>query len=89
MALWPFLLIREDVVAIPALMRHERIHFCQQLELLILPFYIFYGAEYLWHRVRGMAHHEAYRALSFEREAYGNDGDAGYLERRRRWGMWR
>lgn len=84
MALWPFILL-----AMPRpsarLLNHERIHLRQQLELLILPFYVWYGLEYLWRRLRSGSHDAAYRAISFEREAYAHDADPGYLRRRRFW----
>jgi len=50
--------------------KHECIHHRQMLELLILPFYIWYISEYLIHRIKGKKHQEAYHAISFEREAY-------------------
>ncbi len=84
MALFPFIL-----VATPALknhehlMRHERIHLRQQVELLIIPFYILYLSQYFWFRtVKKYSHKKAYHALCFEREAYANDWKNGYFRRR-------
>lgn len=86
MALFPFILIKyPGDRADKQLLRHERIHLRQQLELLVIPFYLWYLLEYLWHRFRGMGHYSAYMRISFEREAYGHDWDAQYL-RRRKWG---
>lgn len=71
-------------------LNHERIHCAQQLEWLYLPFFVLYGAEYLWLRVRRrLGHDAAYRAISFEREAYDNDADFDYLSRRRRFANYR
>lgn len=64
---------------------HETIHFQQQLELLIIPFYIWYVIEYLFKLVRLKSFKKAYRAISFEREAYNNEDDFAYLQKRRRY----
>ncbi|HEX8531826.1 MAG TPA: hypothetical protein VF646_17455 [Cytophagales bacterium] len=86
MALFPFILLKDARDRQDAcLIRHERIHLRQQLELLIVPFYLWYLLEYGWHRFRGMGHHGAYLRISFEREAYQHDRDPGYLARRK-WG---
>ena len=81
--LYPFVLLRysgdrNDAV----LLNHERIHLRQQLELLVIPFYGWYLAEYAWHRKRGMNHVEAYLRISFEREAYAHEQYLDYLEKR-------
>jgi len=56
---------------------HERIHWRQQMEMLILPFYIWYLLEWLIRiPLSGKA---AYRSISFEREAYANQYDQLYL----------
>lgn len=42
------------------------------LLLALIPlslFYVFYGAEYLYHRLRGLNHNSAYHNISFERQA--------------------
>jgi hypothetical protein len=86
MALFPFILIKyPDDRTDERLLRHERIHLRQQLELLIIPFYLWYLLEYLWHRFRGLGHFSAYMRISFEQEAYQHDWDTQYL-RRRKWG---
>lgn len=68
---------------------HERIHSAQQRELLWLPFYLLYFAEWLVLLIRYRNWDRAYRSISFEREAYSYDQDPTYLERRRLWAMWR
>ena len=65
------------------IINHERIHTAQQRELLFVPFYVLYGIEWLVRLVLCFSFMRAYRSMSFEREAYGNDADMGYLERRR------
>lgn len=86
LAIFPFLFVKYKKPS-KVLINHERIHFRQQLEMLILPFYICYILEYLIHRLKGKTSHQAYMSISFEREAYANDDDLGYLSRRRVWGF--
>ena len=65
-----------------AIINHEKIHFCQQLELLILPFYLLYILNYLVNLVRYKNHDRAYFNLCFEREAYADDKNADYIRGR-------
>ncbi len=86
MALFPFILIkRKDFSLSSSLINHERIHLQQQVELLIFPFYIWYMMEYFFFRIKGKKHNEAYRSISFEKEAYQNENDLDYLKIRKRW----
>ena len=52
------------------LLRHELVHVRQAGELGLPRFLWRYVAEYLRNRRRGMAHDNAYRAISFEVEAF-------------------
>lgn len=64
-------------------LNHELIHAAQQRELLWLPFFLWYGVEWLvlWLKYRnGM---EAYRHIRFEEEAYRHQNDLNYLASRR------
>jgi hypothetical protein len=88
MAIFPFLFVKYKKPS-KVLVNHERIHFRQQIEMLILPFYIWYILEYLIHRLKGKSPHHAYMSISFEREAYANDDDLRYLKKRKIWGFWR
>lgn len=63
---------------------HEKIHEKQQMELLIIPFLIWYLIEYLLLRLK-YAHDKAYRNIVFEREAYAMDNDLCYIENRKPW----
>jgi len=84
MAIWPFILIRDEKMKNnPALIRHECIHLRQQKELLLLFFYIWYLAEYLFRLIQYKNHQRAYRKISFEREAYLYEADPDYLKRRK------
>ncbi|MEN6293117.1 MAG: hypothetical protein ABFD07_14035 [Methanobacterium sp.] len=60
--------------------RHESIHWKQQLEMLIIPFYLWYLIEWF---IRLFMKGNAYRNISFEREAYKNENDEKYLENRK------
>jgi hypothetical protein len=64
------------------LLNHERIHIRQQLELLILPFFVWYFLEYFFRLMQYRNSKKAYYNISFEREAYSNDSDSNYLSNR-------
>jgi hypothetical protein len=84
LTLWPFIILREKrFISDHALINHERIHLRQQRELLILPFYLLYLSEWLIRSIAYMDSYKAYRNLSFEREAYQNEGDLNYLDTRK------
>jgi hypothetical protein len=68
---------------------HEKIHIRQQLELLIVPFYLWYFTEYLFRLLQFRNRKKAYYAISFEREAYANEKDHAYLNSRPFWGFMR
>ena len=65
---------------------HEKIHTSQMKELLYLPFYLLYFGEWV---VRLFMKGNAYRNISFEKEAYANENDLTYLTRRKHYGMWK
>lgn len=88
MALFPFILVRRPNPG-PVLLNHERIHLRQQAELGVLPFYVWYVAEYFVRRVQYRTHYMAYRNISFEREAFANDANLTYLTNRPFWAFWR
>ncbi|WP_333877686.1 hypothetical protein [Flavobacterium sp.] len=67
------------------LLQHERIHLQQQLELLVVPFFVWYAIEFLLRWMVLRDRHQAYRAISFEREAYANEKDLHYLQQRSIW----
>lgn len=88
--LFGVLLCRRETVLTPELIRHERIHTAQMLEMLIVGFYLWYLAEWLVRLVVGRNGWKyAYRHISFECEAYENMHDAGYLSRRRHYTWFR
>jgi hypothetical protein len=82
--LYPFIFLREAKDKSNAvLMHHERIHLRQQLELLVLPFYIIYLLEWFVKLCYYRNRNKAYRNLSFEREAYQNEANFEYLKKRK------
>lgn len=68
---------------------HELIHCQQQLEWLYVPFYLLYLGEWLWHLIRLRDYDKAYRAISFEREAYAHERDLDYPGRRKHYANYR
>ncbi len=87
--LFGVLLTRDKTMLTPTLINHELIHTAQMRELGYVGFYILYGLEWLWHLLRTFNWYKAYRALSFEREAYIHGADLTYLGHRRRFAQWR
>jgi beta-lactamase regulating signal transducer with metallopeptidase domain len=85
-ALFPFILIRnfEDKKN-KILINHEKIHLRQQIEMLIIFFYIFYVIEYYYWVFKLKNGYHAYQRISFEREAYANEHDLNYLKKRKLW----
>jgi hypothetical protein len=73
-ALFPFIVMPKSTVIDDELINHEKIHLRQQLELLIIPFYIWYLIEIL---------RKGYYGVCFEREAHLNDSDLNYLKNRK------
>ena len=83
MTVFPFVLMKYDFDREnQTFINHEKIHLRQQLELLILPFFIWYFLEYLLRLVQYKNAGLAYRNISFEREAYANETDLNYLKNR-------
>lgn len=67
------------------LVNHECIHLQQQLELLVLPFYVFYVLEFLLKLLYYGNWKKAYLNISFERESYINENNLEYLKSRKPW----
>ena len=66
-------------------LNHEKIHIRQQLELLVVPFYVWYLLEYLFRLIQYKNKFIAYKNISFEREAYKNEKNLDYLKSRFFW----
>nr|WP_026753903.1 hypothetical protein [Sediminibacter sp. Hel_I_10] len=83
LTIFPFIILKYEHLKTDAvLMNHERIHLKQQLELLILPFFIWYFLEFIVRLVQFRKWNTAYRNISFEREAYKNEQNLKYLPSR-------
>jgi hypothetical protein len=83
MALYPFIIVKKaayksDLV----LVNHEKIHLKQQLELLILPFYLLYTLNFLYNLIKYKNRRVAYLNIVFEKEAYANEYHLDYLGQR-------
>jgi hypothetical protein len=80
---FPFVFLKfKSLKGSKILINHEKIHLRQQMELLVLPFYIWYFLEYLIRFIDCKNHRLAYRNISFEREAYVNEKDLNYIKSR-------
>lgn len=79
--IWPVILLKhKELLENQVLLNHERIHLRQQIQMLILPFYIWYGMEYVVRLIQFRNSNKAYRNLSMEREAYTNESNLDYLK---------
>ncbi len=88
--LWPFIVVRrEELKHNPVFINHEKIHLKQQLELLIVFFFIWYFFEYFIRLVKYRDSYKAYSKICFEREAYSLEKDLGYLKKRKFWAFWK
>lgn len=86
LTVFPFVILRAAVDKENAvLVNHERIHLRQQMELLVLPFFVWYLLDFLVKWMRYGNWNEAYRNIVFEREAYANEKDLDYLQSRPFW----
>lgn len=84
--IFPFIfLLNEKDKKNAKLVNHESIHLKQQLELLVIPFFIWYGIEFIVRYFQHKNWKRAYRSICFEREAYGNEKDMNYLKKRPFW----
>ena len=84
LSIYPFIFLKnkeskQDLV----LINHELIHFRQQKEMLWLLFFLWYGIEFLIKLMYYRHAHTAYRNISFEREAYQNENNLTYLQKRK------
>jgi hypothetical protein len=63
-------LVARGEAAVERILRHELVHVRQVAHLGFPRFLFLYVTEYFHHRRSGLAHHAAYRAVSFEAEAF-------------------
>ena len=81
--LFGILFVREGVKISDRLINHESIHSEQMKEMLYIFFYLWYVIEWV---VKLFKYgDEAYRNISFEREAYDNDRNEIYISKRKKY----
>lgn len=76
----PWVFIREDLKYKydDTVDRHETTHALQQIETLWILFFLLYGLEYVCKLVLTFSHEKAYKAISFEQEAYEHEAELFY-----------
>lgn len=64
---------------------HEKIHLKQMQEMLWIPFYLWYGIEYIIIRLFRLfvSQNKVYHDVSFEEEAYNNQDNYEYTKQRK------
>jgi hypothetical protein len=88
--LFPFIILNSrSLQNEKIIITHERIHLKQQLELLVLPFYLWYLLEFLFWWIRKKDFREAYENIVFEREAFAHQERKDYLKQRPFWAFFR
>lgn len=86
--IWPFVVLKHHSLKEDSIfLNHESVHLRQQLELLLIFFYLWYGIEFLFRWAQYKNRNTAYRNISFEREAYHYESDFDYLKKRRLFGF--
>jgi len=86
LAVYPFIFLKnKSLYNNWVLINHERIHLRQQKELLWIFFFLWYTLEFVYHLIRLRNWNKAYRSISFEKEAYENEGNPNYIKNRRNW----
>ena len=82
--IWPVIVVKNaDYKNDEIVVNHEKIHLRQQLELLVVFFYVLYAAEFIFRWIKYKNSMTAYRNISFEVEAYSNEKDKDYLKSRK------
>ncbi|WP_084005857.1 hypothetical protein [Flammeovirga sp. MY04] len=94
MAVYPFVFVRKEFESYQhseewkRMILHEKIHFAQQKELLLITFYFIYFLDFLFQLLIHKNVSKAYRLICFEQEAYQNEKNKSYLSTRKRF-SWR
>ena len=86
LTIWPWVIIRKENASkyTPTANRHEITHAYQQLECLWVLFFIWYIMEwFIKIPICYFACKDAYRSISFEQEAYANQGKVDYNKNRK------
>ncbi len=84
LAIFPFVFLRHNGdKKNNVFVNHEKIHLRQQLEMLIIPFFVWYFLEFFIRWMHYKNKYLAYKNISFEREAYVNEMNLDYLKSRK------
>lgn len=83
--LFGVLFVRKNAIVSDRMLNHEKIHTAQMKEMCYVFFYLWYVIEWLIRLIQMKDAHKAYRWISFEVEAYGNELDQNYLKSRKPW----
>jgi len=80
---FPFILLKKSYFdsnpnMLETTITHEKIHIRQQIEMLVVIFYLWYFLEWVF---KGFN----YNAISFEKECYNNETNKNYLKHRKLW----
>jgi hypothetical protein len=71
MTIFPFIFARKEYKPIgKRTINHESIHLRQQMELLVIPFFIWYRTEYLFRAICYWSFKKAYKNISFEKRGF-------------------
>lgn len=92
--LFGYLFVRKELYSKLTMraINHESIHTAQMKELLYIPFYIIYIIEWIWRVLftKDRFTHQAYKNISFEKEAFTHQEDFNYIEwRRKPYAQWK
>ncbi len=84
--LFGILFIRKGTSLRKYTLNHEKIHTTQMKELLYIFFYLWYLIEWIVKLFQNNFNNmNAYRNISFEKEAFQNQGNQNYLQERKRY----
>jgi hypothetical protein len=84
--IFPFIFLRSNQYLTKRVITHERIHLRQQLELLVVPFFVLYILNGIVNIVL-MSKPDFYRTILFEKECFANEHDSRYLHTMK-WYSW-
>lgn len=84
LAIFPFIFLKDkSLKENKRMLFHENIHLRQQLEMLWLFFFLWYGIEFIIRWIQFKNPLQAYLNISFEKEAYANEHNLNYLKNRK------
>lgn len=86
--LFGILFVRKGMKVDAIVMEHERIHTAQMCEMLYIPFYLWYGIEWLVRLIQYHNAKKAYYNIGFEREAYFMQLKPYYCDFRSHYAWW-